>query len=572
MPSLFPLALPRSLKRSITRALRDAAVLRPPSTGLSVWGLALWLALLGNLPLWQRIEGLGGPLAQRVALVLGLGALLTGAIAALLWSLAWPRLLRPVASVLLVVAAANSYFMWRYGVVIDAGMLANTLHTDWREVRDLLSWRLLLTVAALAGPPLWFLWRQAAPARAGWRSLRRNAGGLLAALALLLLAAVLNFQGLASLMRNHKDLRYMANPLNSVYAATRVLAQRLPREALPVLPVGEDAALGASYARQARPPLLLLVIGETARAQNFGLNAYGRDTTPALARWQASGGLLNFPRVRSCGTNTLVSVPCLFSPLTRAQGGDQAPDRENLLDLLQRAGLAVLWLDNQAGCKGVCDRVPHAYTSEQPVPGLCPGGDCLDEALLHGLDARLDALDPVRRARGVVLVMHQMGSHGPAYASRSPEALKRFLPECRSNALPECSHEQLLNAYDNSIAYTDHFLDQALTWLRARADQGRNDTGLLYVGDHGESLGENGLYLHGLPYALAPEQQTHVPMVAWLSQGLRERTGLSQDCLRGRAEQALSHDNFFHTVLGLMDVRTRVRDAALDAFASCAGG
>src|SRR5690606_25245390 len=216
-------------------------------------------------------------------------------------------------------------------------------------------------------------------------------------------AALLNFQGLASLMRNHRDLRYMANPLNSVYAALRVVVQRLPREAGPLLPVGEDAALGASYAAQARPPLLLLEIGETARAQNFGLNGYARDTTPALARWQAGGDLLNFGRVRSCGTNTLVSVPCLFSPLTRAQGGDQAPDRENLLDVLQRAGLAVLWLDNQAGCKGVCDRVPHAYTNDQPVPELCPGGECLDEALLQGLDARLDALDPVRRARGVVL-------------------------------------------------------------------------------------------------------------------------------------------------------------------------
>lgn len=538
----------------------------------TVWSLALWLASVGNLPLWQRIDALGGPLAQRAALMASLGLLLTGAIAALLWSLAWPRVLRPVASALLLVAGANAYFMWRYGVVMDPTMLASALHTDAREVRDLLSWSLPLAVLLVAGPPLWALWRRPLALRGGWGQAGRNGAGVLGALALLVLAALMGYQGLASLMRNHKDLRYMANPLNTVYAGARLALNQLPRQALALQPVGEDATLGASYAQQARPPLLMLVIGETARAQNFGLNGYARNTTPALARWQAQGGLVNFSQVRSCGTNTLVSLPCLFSPLTRAQGGNQPPEQQNLLDVLQRAGLAVLWIDNQAGCKGVCDRVPHAFAGDHPVPGLCQGSECLDAALLDGLDQRIAALDPERRARGVVLVMHQMGSHGPAYASRSPESAKPFAPECRSNALPDCSHEQLLNAYDNSIAYTDHVLDLSLQWVQARAAQGRNDTGLIYVSDHGESLGENGLYLHGVPYALAPEQQTHVPMVAWLSPGLRQRAGVSLDCLRERSAEPISHDHFFHTVLGLMDVRTRVRQPVLDALAPCSVG
>ncbi|MGX5651371.1 phosphoethanolamine transferase [Hydrogenophaga borbori] len=567
MPTPFPFPFARALRFSTA-----AARVRVPRAAAMVWGLALWLALVGNLPLWQRIDGLGGSLGYRVVLIAGLGALLTCAIAALLWLFAWPRVFRPVASVLLVVAGANSYFMWRYGVVMDPTMLANTLHTDVREVRDLMSWSLLGALLLVAGLPLWALWRQPRFLHGGWRRVGHNAAGLLAAFALLVVTALMSYQGLASLMRNHKDLRYMANPLNSVYAATWVAAERLPRQAKPLLPVGEDARLGASYDHQARPPLLLLVIGETARAQNFGLNGYARDTTPALARWRAGGDLVNFSQVRSCGTNTLVSVPCLFSPLSRTQGGNQPADRENLLDVLQRAGLAVLWIDNQAGCKGVCNRVPHVYTNDQPVPALCPGGECLDAAMLDGLDARLEALDPARRARGVVLVMHQMGSHGPAYAARSPDGAKPFLPECRSNALPECSQQELVNAYDNSIAYTDRFLDQALQWLSARAAQGRNDTGLVYVSDHGESLGENGLYLHGVPYALAPDQQTHVPMVAWFSSGLRQRAGLSLDCLRARSAEPLSHDNVFHTVLGLMDVRTGAREPALDALAPCSSG
>jgi lipid A ethanolaminephosphotransferase len=424
-------------------------------------------------------------------------------------------------------------------------------------------------VLLVAGPPLWWLWRRPIAARPWWSQTGRNLAGVVSGLLLVVGVGLLSYQGLASLMRNHKSVRYMINPLNSVYAAGRVAADQLPQQVRALAPVGEDAALGAGYATQPRPPLLMLVVGETARAQNWGLNGYARDTTPALRRWQQQGDLVNFSRVSACGTSTQVSLPCMFSPLTRAQGGDKTPTQENLLDVLQRAGLAVLWLDNQSGCKGVCERVPKASTSELQLPGLCDGGECFDEALLSGLDARIAALDPVRRTRGVVLVLHQMGSHGPAYSKRTPPERKPFQPECTSNTLSACTPEQLVNAYDNTIAYTDHFLDQSLQWLQQQAKAGHYDTGLVYVSDHGESLGEGGLYLHGVPYAFAPEQQTRVPMVAWLSPGLQQRSGVRADCLRQQAEQPLSHDHLFHSVLGLMEVKTQARAASLDATAPC---
>jgi lipid A ethanolaminephosphotransferase len=558
------------LRFPVLRSPRRAGVpgreLRPFQV---VWPLAVWLAVVGNLPLWQRVELLTATQVQRLPLLMGLGLLLVGAMVAMLSLMAWPRIFRVVATALVLVSAFNSHFMWQYGAVIDPTMFANVVHTDVREVRDLLSWRLLATVVLVAGLPLWWIWRRPMDTRAAWSQTGRNLLGVLAGLALAVVMALLCYQDLASLMRNHKDLRYMVNPLNTVYAGSRLASDQLPREVAALKPVGEDAKLGASYSHQARPPLLLLVVGETARAQNFGLNGYERATTPALARWQAEEGLVNFSEVSSCGTNTLVSVPCLFSPLTRAQGGNRTPEHENLLDVLQRAGLAVLWIDNQAGCKGVCNRVPHASPNDAPVPGLCDGGECLDPAMLQGLDDRIAALDPARRARGVVLVMHQMGSHGPAYFKRTPADRKPFQPECQSNTLSDCPREQLVNAYDNTITYTDHFLDLALQWLKTRSDNGVNDTGLVYVSDHGESLSENGLYLHGVPYALAPSQQTHVPMVAWLSPGLQARDGLSLDCIRSKADQPISHDNYFHTVLGLMDVQTSAREPALDALLPC---
>jgi len=310
--------------------------------------------------------------------------------------------------------------------------------------------------------------------------------------------------------------------------------------------------------------MLVLVLGETGRNGNFGLNGYGRPTTPELAREDVASAR----HVTSCGTSTAASVPCMFSHLGRSGFDSRNQDFESLMDVLQHAGLAVLWIDNQSGCKGVCDRVPQVNTSSLQHPRLCPSGQCLDEIMLERLDERLKALPAERVARGVVLVLHQMGSHGPAYHLRSPPAFKRFLPECTSNNLQDCSQAELVNAYDNSIAYTDHFLAATIGWLKAR--QATFDTALLYVADHGESLGENNLYLHGMPFSLAPDVQKQVPWITWLSSGYQQRSSVAMDCLRARRDVPLSHDNYFHSVLGLMQVGTSAYDRHLDTYAPCA--
>lgn len=521
---------------------------------------SLWMASLGNAALWRELQALGllnapgGPL-----LALTLGGMLACLLFAVLSLLAWRPLLKPAITLLLVVSAAGAYFMWTYHAVIDSGIAASALQTDWEEVRALLDPSFALALLALAVLPALVVWRLPLARRAWPRQALRNAGAAL--LALLLFAALLlaSFQPLASTMRNHKHLRYLLNPLNSLYALGQsALGGHRARGS--IAPVGLDAHL---LAPGGKPPLLVLVVGETGRSGNFGINGYARDTTPELRQ----AGVASFRDAWSCGTHTAASVPCMFSHLGRDGFLAREQEAENLLDVLQHAGLAVLWIDNQpGGCKGVCDRVPHVNTSALPDPALCPGGQCQDGILLAGLDERLAALPAERRAHGVVLVLHQMGSHGPAYAERSPPAFKRFQPECTSAHLPDCSGEQLRNAYDNSIAYTDHVLGSAIAWLRRRADY---DGALLYVADHGESLGENNLYLHGLPYALAPDVQKHVPWITWLSPGFEQRTGLSLACLRSRADARITHDHLFHSVLGLLQVGTSAYRRDLDAYADC---
>lgn len=528
---------------------------------------SLWIATVCNVALWRELARLPGlSTAQTIAVSIALALVIALATAALLSVLAWRWTLKPVITLFLLSAAFGTYFMMAYGVVIDKTMMVNTLQTNARETRDLLNWNLAATVLLLAVLPGFFLWRQKVRRTGMARQALANGLSVLAAGALLVLVVIVFFQSIASVMRNHTQVRYLINPLNSFYALGSLAAQPLQRNESVIEPFGRDARLGAGHAVQSKPPLLLLVLGETARASNFSVNGYVRPTTPRLAR----ENIASQRNAWSCGTSTAASVPCMFSHFGRAGYDARPANYEGLMDVLQHSGLAVLWLDNQSGCKGVCDRVPNVNTSQLQVPGLCQDGECFDEVMLLGLDQRIAALPAERRARGVVLVMHQMGSHGPAYYKRAPPAFKKFLPECTSNSLQSCERDALVNAYDNSIVYTDQFLASAIEWLKKKT--ATNAPAMLYLSDHGESLGENNLYLHGMPYSIAPEGQKRVPWITWLSPEFEQRGKISTACLKQHLDEPVSHDNYFHSVLGLMNVQTSVYQPALDLYARCAKG
>ncbi len=529
---------------------------------------ALWIASVGNLALWRALHALPElDNARGAAFGLAFGVAVVAMLMMLLALFAWRWTLKPAITVCLLAAAGGSYFMQTYGVVIDPTMMVNVLLTDGREARELLSWSLVGTLLVLGVLPAVMLWRTPLRWPTAGRQALRNAMVFVAATALLAGAGGLFFQDLSATMRNHKELRYLINPVNSFYALAMVGRKPVQRNGAAVLPLAEDARLPA-LAAGARPPLVVMVVGETGRADHFGLNGYARDTTPELAR----AGVVSFRNAWSCGTNTAASVPCMFSPLGREAFVDRKVNTEGLADVLQRAGLAVLWLDNQAGgCKGVCDRVAKVddnALAASAAPGLCSrDGECLDEVMLRGLDERIAQLPPERRARGVVVFMHQMGSHGPAYHLRSPTAFKRYQPECTTNALQQCAREQVVNAYDNTIAYTDHFLASTIDWLKSQ--EGRWAPALVYVADHGESLGENNLYLHGLPYSIAPDTQKHVPWITWLSPSFQQQTGISMACVGQKQNAKVTHDNYFHSTLGLLGVQTQVLKPAEDIYGSC---
>jgi lipid A ethanolaminephosphotransferase len=469
---------------------------------------------------------------------------------------------KPVLIALVLTASAASYFIAAYGIVIDKAMIQNVFETDTREATELISWQLVAKIGLLGILPSLVIARLRIRFPEGAKGLLQRsgiaAGSLLAAVLLLLLF----FKSLAPALREHRELRFLLTPTNFIQAMHGYLRNRWAADVV-VVPLGRDAVRGAAWAGKQRRTVTVIVVGETARAANFSLNGYGRQTNPLLSR---QDGLINFSHVSSCGTATAVSVPCVFSALGRHGYSDsKASSQEGLLDVLKHAGFDVIWRDNNSGCKGVCDRVRYEDVSRPAGPDShCDEAECYDERLLEGLPELLRSSD-----KDLVIVLHQKGSHGPAYASRYPKEFARFGPVCTTNQFEQCSRESIQAAYDNTIAYTDYFLSKTIDMLRDAASREGVDTAMLYFSDHGESLGENNVYLHGAPYMFAPREQTEVPMMLWMSDGFSDRFNIDLRCLSERRNQQLSHDNVFHSVLGMLDVNTAVLNPRLDLFHAC---
>ncbi len=548
-----------------SRAARLVAALpqlRLPVEGLLLLGCA-WFALLGNRRFVQAALS-GRSVSDASAWGFG-AALIVGLLALhllLLAPLSTRWTVKPVLAAAIVTTAFATYYMQRYGVYLDPSMLRNVLRTDWHEASELLGPSLGLHLLLYAALPLLVLWRVQLVLWSWKRSLLMRLALLVAAVGVLVAALLSVFQPFSSLMRNHKEMRYLITPANVMWSLASVAGADAKARSGPRQAIGLDAHPGPSWATRSKPMLVVLVVGETARAANWGLSGYARQTTPELAQI-SDGSLLNFPYAQACGTNTETSVPCLFAPMGRHNyDEDKIRGSESLLNVLARAGVGVTWRDNQSGCKGVCEGLPAQRVLDINPPGLCHDGRCLDEGLLAGLP------DMLRQTHGTqLLVLHALGNHGPSYFRRYPPAFARFQPECRSDDLRTCSREQIVNAYDNALLYTDHVLALLIAQLKAQA--GSVDSALIYVSDHGESLGENNLFLHGMPYAIAPDVQTRVPMLIWLSPGMAADRDIDLACLRARAARPAAHDNVFHTLLGLLDVRTTLYQPDWDLSQPC---
>jgi len=470
------------------------------------------------------------------------------------------KLDRLVISLFILLSASAQYFIWNFGVVIDRSMITNILDTTPAESFALLSGE-MIAVLGLSGVLAVFVawWVKIRKPATRWRGAAMRLLNIAVSALLIILVAALFYKDYASVFRNNKELVKSLSPSNSIVAVNSWYAHHR-MDNLPLVKIGEDATQKAVMHNAPRKNLTIVVLGETSRADNFSLGGYSRDTNPLMRQ----DGVIYFPHTTSCGTATAVSVPCMFSNMPRAHYDEElAHHQEGVLDILQRAGIRVLWNDNDGGCKGACDRVPHQNVTDLKLTGQCIDGECYADVLFPNLDSYIDNLQ-----QDGIIVLHTIGSHGPTYYNRYPAAFRKFTPTCDTNEIQGCTREQLTNTYDNTILYVDYVVDKAIKLLQSKQD--KFTTSLVYLSDHGESLGEDGVYLHGLPYSIAPDTQKHVPMALWLSADYQQRYGISAHCLQQRAQKEnYSQDNLFSTLLGLLGVSTREYQAADDILTPC---
>jgi len=518
-----------------------------------------WLAVCCNVGFWRVIADNAPPGGvPGLAYFTSFLVLVIGLIYLVLLLLVHGRATRFLLAVALVVAAGVGYFTARYGVLFEHGMLTNVIETNSAEALELVSLPLLAFVAVAGLLPAIVAWRYPLVRRRFAAATLHRSIALALSLILVAVPLYVNQKEIFSVARNHRETRHMIAPLNVILASYALVEDQFktPDE---FHAIAVDASHASASTEHRRPVGHVLMIGETARASNFRLNGYSLDTNPELA--QTDG--VQFVELRSCGTATAVSLPCMFS-IQQRKGFDRTASKneDNLLDVAARSGYDVVWIDNGNGCKGICARVNHRDVHASDVDGICPDGTCYDEILVAELRGVLDTI-----SQDTLVVLHGLGSHGPAYFRRYPDTFRVFTPDCRSPNFGDCSPQEISNSYDNTIAYTDHVIAGAIEALSGHSAD--LDVSLIYVSDHGESLGEHGLYLHGMPYGLAPDEQTTVPLIAWLGPEAAHGQRPLRNCTDDDSTPELSHDNLFHTELGLLGISTAAYKPDLDILSAC---
>jgi lipid A ethanolaminephosphotransferase len=521
---------------------------------------AAFIALFFNIEFWQKLIALLEPITLSDLPFLGAFAIFLFAVIYFMCHLfSIGKAQKIWLALVLISSSSAAFYQMQYHVLFNKTVVRSILGTDYSESAGLLSSSMIIWIFILGVIPslLIIIW----PIQPNsWRTKIFEYGlGYLFAFGVAAFALLAFYKDFSTLFRNHREIRSIAIPSSFLYSTYGVVRDQWHNLGKPLELLGQDATLGAAWQIN-KPVLFILVVGETARSANFSLGGYTHLTNPKLAHQD----IIFFNHTTSCGTATAESLPCMFAQDTRTQFDlTDNQHHENLLDLLMHTGLKVDWLDNNGGgCKGVCARTPYYEVHPDPNNVRCQGHNCYDMALLDALPQRLQ-----KGVHGQFIVLHQKGSHGPSYFERSPSEHKHFWPECRTNQLQRCTTEEIINAYDNSLVYTDYVLNELILQLVDLQDE--FDVAMLYVSDHGESLGENGFYLHGLPYRIAPKEQIEIPMLLWASLGYKTRFGLDWACLKAKAHLPLSHDHLFSSLLAILNIKTNSYTTALDLTSPC---
>lgn len=509
---------------------------------------AFFLIAADNMRFFLNVVEVYPPTIRNSAFLLSM-VLVFGSVMVLLLSLVcYRQTTKTVLIIILMLSSLAAYFMDSYGVIIDGGMMQNVFKTNIVETRDLITFKMIVYVILLGIVPSLFVYRVKIVYEGHMKELVLRGKMILSAFLTAVITMLVFGSFYASFLREHKSLRYYANPAGYIYATVKYGCSAMQGDTHRLKQIGLDAKIPEEDTHR---ELIIFVVGETARADRFSLNGYARETNPLLKKEH----VISFSNCWACATSTAVSVPCMFS-IYKESGytSAKAQTTENLLDVLEHAGVNVIWLDNNSDSHGVAVRVPYKdYKAPENNP-ICDV-ECRDEGMLSDIQTYIDE----HRKGDIFIVLHQMGNHGPAYYKRYPRQFEKFTPACRTSELENCSREEIDNAYDNAILYTDYFLSKVVGLLKKNSS--KFEAAMFYVSDHGESLGENGVYLHGMPSFIAPDAQRRVPAIMWFGNSFNE---IDVAAIAKKKDRKYSHDNVLHTILGFMEIETSLYEKEMD--------
>ncbi len=503
------------------------------------------LAALYNVTFFKKVIEVY-PLADNPFFLICLFFLLVAAFNLFLQVICIEKLTKPILIINVIVAALIAHVSSSFGTIMDETMILNMGQTETREVADLLTTSFYFYFLMMGLLPAFILWKLPLKYQSFPSTIAPKLKSITASIAVMILCLLPNGKSFASFFRQHKPLRYYTNPLYFYYSGGKFLAKNSKREKLPFKELDSTISITESHPGR---ELIIFVVGETARADHFSLNGYAKKTNPLLEKED----IVSFSNLEACGTSTAISVPCMFSIMNQNNfDKDIADATENILDIFRKTGsINLLWRDNNSNSKGVAVRIPYQDFKSPATNPKCDD-ECRDIGMLSGLDDYIQS----HKEGDIVIVLHQMGSHGPAYYKRYPKEFSKFTPTCETGQIESCTEEEISNTYDNTILYTDYFLSKVIELLK-RYDS-EFESAMIYVSDHGESLGENGIYLHGLPNIIAPKNQTNPAMIMWLNKAIRHE--IDYDALLKRKNDQVSHDYIFHTLLDFLEIDTEVYD------------
>lgn len=421
--------------------------------------------------------------------------------------------------------AVTLYFINTYDVLITDAMMGNFFNTRYSEASGFFSWMAVLYVVLLGLLPCIYTVSR----KIDYGSAKMFGSRVGIALATMVAMVAININNFTWIDRNATQLGSLLMPWSYTVNTIRYYNAEKRRNQ-------KEIALPDATIENTDREVVVLIIGESARRENFSLYGYHKKTNPLLETADITA-----LAATSAATYTTAGVKAIL---------DHKPtDKlyEILPNYLNRAGVDVIWRTNNWGEPPVHI---EQYQKVADLKALYPEADeRYDAILLEGLAEIIESSSSDKQ----LIVLHTNTSHGPTYNTKYPAEFEHFTPVCTTVEMAKAVPAELMNAYDNSILYTDYIIYSTIEILRNI--ESRNCC-LLYISDHGESLGENNLYMHGVPMALAPKEQIEIPFIIWSS----------DKQMRVKKLEDAGHYNIFHTVLDFLDVSSPIYDPQMTVF------